>query len=117
VDGENCVSTFVALKDSDYLGFQCLSFLSKLPHDWLDIATFSRAHPKTPGVGTALFASTLKYAKQNSVSCINATIRADNVPGLAYYSKMGFKDYSVKEGVPLLDGTKVDRISKKYQLD
>ena len=41
-------------------------------------------------------------------------IRDSNESGLAYYSKIGFIDYSVNKAVPLNDGTPVDRISKKY---
>lgn len=44
----------------------------------------------------------------------NATIRADNAGGLAYYARMGFQDYAVARGVPLADGTPVDRISRRY---
>ena len=35
---------------------------------------------------------------------INATIRADNVPGLAYYAKMGFREYKVDADVHLARG-------------
>lgn len=35
---------------------------------------------------------------------INATIRADNVPGLAYYTKMGFREYKVDADVHLARG-------------
>ena len=117
VNGKDCVHTILALERKEYLGFQCLSYHPELPENWLDIATFTRARPKTRGAGTALFGSIVEYASQNKFSYINATIRADNQAGLAYYTKMGFQKYSVVENVPLKDGTTVDRISKKYKLE
>ncbi|WP_420810234.1 GNAT family N-acetyltransferase [Ensifer aridi] len=73
-------------------------------------------HEKVPGAGTALFAATKAYARDAGFLAINATIRADNIGGLAYYSKMGFVDYKVDKAVPLKDGRPVDRISKRYLL-
>ena len=81
-----------------------------------DIATFDRIGSPVRGVSTTLFDATKAVAKEAGLTAINATIRADNVPGLGYYSKMGFVDYSVAKVVPLSDGTPVDRISKKYLL-
>ena len=104
------------LGDGRRLGFQHLQRLDKLPADWGDIATFALIDSPVRGIGTALFEATKTTAKDLSLTAINATIRADNVPGLAYYSKMGFVDYAVAEAVPLSDGTPVDRISKKYLL-
>ncbi|MEX0759296.1 MAG: GNAT family N-acetyltransferase [Tistlia sp.] len=95
-------------------GFQALERHAGLPEGWADIATFARPEPKIPGVGTALFAATAARARLLGVTTINATIRADNHGGLAYYSKMGFEDHAVARGVPLADGTPVDRISKRY---
>ena len=86
VNGQDQTHTILAIDQSGYLGFQCLSYHPELPDGWLDIATFTRAQPKIAGVGTALFGYSLKYVRQNSFSCINATIRADNKAGLAYLS-------------------------------
>ena len=47
---------------------------------------------------------------------INATIRADNEGGLAFYAKQGFVDHSVDRAVPLKDGTPIDRINKRHRL-
>lgn len=80
------------------------------------IATFARMTPKVPGVGTALIEATKAAARADGRTAIVATIRADNVSGLAYYSKMGFVDHSVERAVPLSDGTPVDRISKRLVL-
>ncbi|MEM9148767.1 MAG: GNAT family N-acetyltransferase, partial [Pseudomonadota bacterium] len=55
-------------------------------------------------------------AKNAGLIALNATIRADNRVGLAYYSRMGFQDYAVRPAVPLADGSPVDRISKRFDL-
>ncbi len=134
--GESSVSCIVCEDDNGtILGFQSLGINNKLPVGWVDIATFARAEPKVSGVGAALFAaSKLLLSKQdlskqvlsnhvlsNHVQAsqyhmINATIRADNKPGLTYYNKMGFVDYHCEKSVPLKDGTPVDRIYKQYKL-
>lgn len=114
ISGNNCISCFVAERNGLILGFQSLSYHSKLDIGWADIATFARAEPKVRGVGTALFKRTIKFSTDNKIDFINATIRSDNRSGLSYYSKMGFSNYSVAEGVPLQSGEPVDRISKRY---
>ncbi|WP_026613601.1 GNAT family N-acetyltransferase [Ensifer aridi] len=115
--GPGLVSCFVAEDGSDEpCAFQALERWDGLPEGWVDIGTFARPHEKVPGAGTALFAATKAYARDAGFLAINATIRADNIGGLAYYSKMGFVDYKVDKAVPLKDGRPVDRISKRYLL-
>jgi len=99
------------------LGFQSLTKHPKLAEKWADIATFAKREPKVHGVGTALFKETKLYAQKVKLEAINASIRADNIPGLSYYSKMGFVDYSVEKAKPLSDGTPIDRVSKKYEVE
>lgn len=115
IAGEDCLSCFVAQEDRLY-GFQALGRSKELPADWGDIGSFARTRPKMPGVGAALFAATKARARELGLVAINAQIRADNKPGLGFYAKMGFVDYGVKKNVPLKDGTKVDRILKRYDL-
>lgn len=110
----NCICCFLAEDNELILGFQSLSIYPGLPDRWADIATFARVNSNNKGVGTSLFEATLIHLQHKNVDMINATIRSDNTAGLNYYSKMGFEQYSVAEKVPLLDGTPVDRISKKY---
>ena len=64
-----------------------------------------------------MFAATRARARELGLAAINATIRADNSGGLAFYSKMGLKDYAVDRAEPLADGTPVDRIHKRYLLN
>jgi len=118
VDGDDLFACHVAVDPAGRIaGFQSLGRHPKLAQDWADIATFARMSPKVPGVGTALFARTRRFAEENGVSHINATIRADNTGGLAYYGKMGFIPFKTDTAVPLSSGLKIDRISKVYCLN
>jgi hypothetical protein len=63
-----------------------------------------------------MFAATKQAATDAGYGFINAKIRADNVPGLAYYTKMGFADHSIDKDVPLSDGTPMDRVTKRLTL-
>lgn len=105
------------------LGFQSTEFADPdwegphmVPEDWGCIGSFVNPDAQGRGVGRALFAATLKAAQVAGAVAIDATIRADNVPGLAYYSRIGFVDYAITRDVPLSDGTRVDRISKRYDI-
>lgn len=98
------------------LGYQSLESYPDHPKTFGIIATFGKVGGTQRGVGTALFSATRTAASALGITEMDATIRADNTGGLAYYSKMGFVDHSVKKDVPLNDGTPVDRISKRLML-
>ncbi len=118
LQGDSCLCCHVAENELGSLeGFQSLTRHPKLPDDWADIATFARVKSQTGGVGTALFAESKLYAQQSGFVAINATIRADNEGGLNYYEKMGFQTYSVSKDIPLTDGRRVDRISKRFFIE
>jgi len=85
--------------------------------DMGSIATFARPGTAQKGIGSALFKATLAASHAAGYTHLDATIRADNTGGLAYYSKMGFQDHSVTKAKPLSDGTKVDRIHKRLKID
>lgn len=117
IAGDDLICCHVALDDTGQVaGFQWLGRNPDLPDGCADIATFARQDPVLPGVGTALFAVTRAAAGARGVVQINATIRADNTPGLSYYTKMGFADHAVQTAVPLADGTPVDRVSKRFRV-
>lgn len=116
--GPDVMCCFVALECATgrLLGFQSLERWDGLPEDVGDIATFVRVGLTQKGVGGSLFAATRSEAARAQLAAINATIRADNIGGLTFYSRMGFVDDSVQCAMPLKDGTLVDRISKRYSL-
>lgn len=97
-------------------GFQTLGRQAGLPEGTGDIGTFARVGGTQRGIGTALFAATCDAARRLGLTGVNATIRADNSGGLAFYSRMGFADHHVDPAVPLKDGRPVDRISKRRSL-
>jgi L-amino acid N-acyltransferase YncA len=97
-------------------GFQTLGRYPGLPDDVGDIGTFARVDGVQRGVGSALFAVMADKARALGLSAMNATIRADNTGGLAFYTKQGFTDHAVTPAVPLSDGTAVDRVHKRYLL-
>lgn len=114
------VSCFVAEADGELVGFQGLmrSFDpgDPLPDGWATIGTFARVGLTQRGVGGALFAQTLAAAREAGINVIDATIRADNTGGLAFYGRQGFVDYDRLVGVPLKTGARVDRIRKRFDV-
>lgn len=98
------------------LGFQYIEPSALDPQSVCGIATFARIDGGGRGIGRALFAQTKEAARALGFSEIGATIRADNISGLAYYSKMGFRDDRVFPAVPLANGRPVDRIRKVFKL-
>jgi L-amino acid N-acyltransferase YncA len=115
--GPAVICCFVAEDAAGELhGFQTLGRYPGLPDDVGDIGTFTRVGGVQRGVGTALFAATRAEAARQGLVALNATIRADNSGGLAFYARMGFTDHSRTPAVPLTDGTPVDRVHKRFPL-
>lgn len=106
----------VVLENGVPAGFQSVTRNPALPEGWGDMSSFTRREPPVPDAGRALFAATLARARALGLVALNATIRADNVPGLGYYAAMGFQDYDVSRAVPLGDGRPVDRLHKRLIL-
>ena len=111
-----CIHVARDKETGSLLGYQSLEYYTDLPKSLGNIATFSKIGGTKRGIGTALFAATRAAAPTLGFTEIDATIRADNRGGLAYYTKMGFVDHSIAKAVPLKDGVSVDRISKRLML-
>ena len=101
------------LNDDEPIGFQAVFARDE---GVLSIGSFTDQRKPVRGAGSVMFEATKQAAKAAGYSSIIAKIRADNVPGLAYYAKMGFEDYKIDKDVPLLDGTPMDRITKRLVL-
>jgi L-amino acid N-acyltransferase YncA len=115
--GPKAYCCFVACDDvGEVIAFQTLVHDQTLPEGVGDVGTFTAIDRKQGGAGSALFAATRAHARQLGHSAINATIRADNAGGLAFYSKQDFADHGVTKAVPLADGTPVDRVHKRFSL-
>lgn len=110
-------SWVVAEDDSGkIMGFQLLEPHPDLPDNAADVATFVRAGSAQLGIGSKLFDGTRKAANRLGYTWINATIRADNTGGLAYYGSRGFETYQADENVPLSNGLSVGKVHKRYNL-
>jgi L-amino acid N-acyltransferase YncA len=119
ISGAHVVSCVLAESDGELLGFQILfgSTEDELqPEGWVAVGTYARVGQTRGGVGSALFEETKKAARAAGVRTIDATIRADNTGGLAFYTRMGFVDYDRRVGVPLKNGTPVDRVRKRFDV-
>lgn len=117
LSGRDVICCFVAEDQGGALaGVQSLTRAAYLPRDIGDIGTFARLGRTQTGTGSRLFAATRSLAAERGLSAINATIRADNAGGLAFYGRLGFTDHAVHRAVPLRDGRPIDRISKRFAL-
>ncbi len=123
VSGDHVLSCVVAEMGQSVEGFQGLfatdpaklPFLTD-PAGIASIASFARIDTQARGIGSAMIVETMAVARAKGVRGIEATIRADNVPGLAYYSRCGFKDVAQTDNVPLSDGRVVGRVHKVLYL-
>jgi L-amino acid N-acyltransferase YncA len=98
------------------LGFQWIAPHGDLPSGACDIATFVETGRRQIGIGSRLFLATQSAARDMGYAWINATIRADNAGGLAYYRSRGFEHYDQDTGVRLQNGLLVDRLHTRFDL-
>ncbi len=97
ISGAHVPCCQVAVLGEVRLGFQGLSVTDRLPADWVDIGTFTPQGSAVRGVGTTLFAATRARAARLGFTAINATIRADIVPGVGLLRQDGL---SQRQGRP-----------------
>lgn len=117
ISGPGVICCHIALgPQGAALGFQALDRHPGLPAGWGDIGTFVAPGLRRSGAGAALFAATRAFAAAHGIAVINATIRADNAPGLGYYARRGFVDYATDPDYRLKDGSRVGRIHKRFDL-
>ena len=102
--------------DGWIMGLQFVEPHVDLPDDAGDIATYVRIGATQLGTGSKLFEATRLAAAKLGYVWLNATIRADNPGGLAYYTSRGFQTWTIDENIPLSDGTIVTKISKRFDL-
>ncbi len=115
ITGPDVICCHLAWADGA-IGFQGLSSHPDLPDGWADIGTFVAPPARGTGAGAALFAATRAFAQALGFTGLNATIRADNAPGLGYYARLGFQDLSSDPGYCLQDGRRVGRINRRLAL-
>ena len=116
IDAPLLIRTTLAFDGGDLLGFQLLEWADPAYDGRAVIASFVRDGLQGRGLGQLLWRETLIAAKAANVQAIDASIRTDNAPGLAYYSKLGFRDYSTIKGMKLSDETVIDKIRKRFDI-
>jgi L-amino acid N-acyltransferase YncA len=112
IDGQDVATSVLAEEAGQLIGWQSVG----LWKDQMHIGTFVRAGLQAKGVGAALFATTCEGARAKGLTEIIAHIRADNVPGLAYYARIGFVDDGAEPGFALRDGRVVGRVHRRFAL-
>lgn len=112
IDGPEVLTSVVVEEKGRLLGWQSVGWWQGEAH----IGTFVRTGQQAKGIGATLFARTSAAARAKGLTEIIASIRADNVPGLAYYARLGFADVGADPEFALGDGTVVGRIHRRFDL-
>ncbi|NBZ86536.1 GNAT family N-acetyltransferase [Stagnihabitans tardus] len=112
IDGPGVRTSVLACEGGRVIGWQSIEHWEGGFH----IGSFVRPGIQARGVGAAMFARTLAQARAAGIPEIIASIRADNVPGLAFYAKMGFRDFAQDPDFALKDGRVVGRVHRKLSL-
>ena len=116
IEGAEPICCHLAEDAQGLIGFQSVGHHPDLPAAWGDIGTFVSPDRQRSGAGAALFLATVAAARAAGLRVLNATIRADNVPGLGYYARRGFVDYAQDPDFRLKSGARVGRISRRFDL-
>ena len=112
VTGPDVRSSVVCEDGGEIVGWQSVEIWDGDPH----IGSFVRPGLQAKGAGGAMFDLTCQILRDCGVAYIIAFIRADNVPGLAYYARIGFRDIGQDHGFTLGDGRKVGRVHRRFDL-
>ncbi len=112
IDGPEVQTSVVAELDGRIVGWQSIGLWQGDAH----IGTFVQPGLQAGGVGAALFALTCDQARAAGLTQIEAAIRADNVPGLAYYARIGFQDVGAEPEFALNEGRVVGRVHRRFLL-
>ncbi len=112
ITGPDVLSTVVAEDQGQLVGWQSVDLWQGDAH----IGSFVRPGVQAKGIGAALFALTLPTLRAAGVRSIIASIRADNVPGLAYYARLGFVEFARDADFALNDGQVVGRVHRRFDV-
>ena len=112
VDGPDVLSSVVAEDGGHIVGWQSVGHWHGDPH----IGSFVDPVVQARGAGARLFDLTCRRLRGQGVPYIMASIRADNVLGLAYYARIGFVDVGAEPDFALSDGQVVGRVHRRVDL-
>ena len=112
VDGPDVISSVVVEQGGRIIGWQSVGWWQGEAH----IGTFVQLGVQARGAGAAMFGLTSDLVAKAGVLAIAATIRADNVPGLAFYARIGFQDVGQDPDFALDNGRVVGRVFRRFTL-
>jgi L-amino acid N-acyltransferase YncA len=112
IDGPDVLSSVVAEDGGAVIGWQSVGRWHGDPH----IGSFVDPGVQAKGAGAAMFDLTCQRLRGQGVGYIIASIRADNVPGLAYYARIGFVGVGRDREFALSDGRIVGRVHRRFNL-
>ena len=112
IDGPEVLSSVVAEDEGRIVGWQSVEHWEGEAH----IGSFVQPGLQAKGAGVRMFALTCEMLRSKGVREIVASIRADNVPGLTYYARIGFVDFAHDPDFMLSDGRKVGRMHRRFTL-
>lgn len=112
IEGPNVLSSVVVEDGGQVIGWQSVGLWHGDPH----IGSFVDPGVQAKGAGAAMFDLTCRRLRARSVGYIIASIRADNVPGLAYYARIGFVEVGQDPEFALSDGRVVGRVHRRFDL-
>jgi len=112
VDGPDVLASVVVEVEGRIIGWQSVGMYQGDPH----IGTFVQPGIQAKGAGQAMFVQTCAALRERGFDYMIAHIRADNVPGLAYYARIGFHEIGGDPDFALQDGRRVGRIHRRFDL-
>lgn len=112
VTGGDVLSSVVCDEGGEIVGWQSVDMWDGDPH----IGTFVRPGLQARGAGAAMFGLTCQTLRDRGVGYIIAFIRADNVAGLAYYARIGFREIGQDPDYAMSDGRIVGRVHRRFDL-
>ena len=112
ITSPDVLAASIAADDGTLIGWQSVGWYHGNP----EIGTFVQPGIQARGVGSHLFAQTCTTLRGAGITYIIATIRADNIPGLAYYARIGFRDIAHDPDFALSTGQKVGRVTRRIDL-
>jgi L-amino acid N-acyltransferase YncA len=112
VTGADVLSATVCEVEGKVVGWQSVGLWQDEPH----IGSFVQPGVQAKGIGGLMFDLTCTTLRAKGVNHIIAHIRADNVPGLAYYSRIGFRDIGRDPDFALRNGNRVGQVQKRFDL-
>lgn len=112
VSGPDVLSSVVVEEAGQVQGWQSVGWWQGEAH----IGTFVQPGLQAKGAGQAMFDLTCRVLRGKGIAEIIASIRADNVPGLAYYARIGFRHIGHDPDFALKNGRVVGRVHRRFDL-